>query len=146
MTAVPEQAPPPAAPETPPPALAGFVKFVRCVKDKPVTRFIVGARGGARAGNFFGARRVDGSLVYDEEAVHAITADEWDRFGRIYQRNLDDKHLVEVKPEVYVAFLEAQAARAAKADAEASTPATPAAAPAAQDVNGSAAPTGGEGS
>lgn len=146
MTAVPEQAPPPAAPETPPPASDGFVKFVRCVKDKPVTRFVIGARGGARAGNFFGARRVDGSLVYDEEAVHAITAEEWDRFGRIYQRNIDDRHLVEVKREVYVAFVEAQAARATKAEADASAPATQDAAQAAQDVNGSAAPTGGEGS
>lgn len=143
MTAVPEQAPPPAATETPPPALAGFIKFVRCVKDKPVTRFVVGARGGARAGNFFGARRVDGQLVYDEDAVHAITEDEWDRFGRIYQRNIDDRHLVEVPPEAYVAFLEAQAAGAAKAEADASTPA---AASHAQDVNRSASPTGGEGS
>jgi hypothetical protein len=89
-----------------------FVKFVRSVEGKPVTRFAEGGRGGVRVAALFGASRVEGRVVYDTAAVSAITAEEWERFGKIYARNIVDGHLVECTREEYDAYRAAQSASA----------------------------------
>ena len=115
---MPENPTPSPARPTPPPSVA-FVRFVSCVKDKPVTRFQLGARAAPRAGNFFGARREGGALVYDEEAVFGITAEEWSSFGREYTRAINDRHLRERDRKEYDAYRAAQADRAKQAAAQA---------------------------
>ena len=129
---MPDPTPPTAAPPTAP--LDPFVRFVRCKEGKPVTRFVKGDRGGARPASFFGARRVDGRLVYDTEAVHAITEEEWSAFGRIYQRNIDDGDLEDVPREAWSAYNATLAERSAKNNAPAKG---------APKRNGSATPAGG---
>lgn len=135
------------APDAPP--ADQFVRFVRAVEGKPVTRFVTGPGGAPQAGRFFGAERIERKLVYDTEAVHAITADEWDRYGRIYERNIRDGDLVEVDRKAFEAFrarkhkVREQAVAKADAEAKAEARKAEAAAKAAQG-KGPAAPAGGE--
>lgn len=162
MTIVPPQETPPqtaiitpSSPVPDAPPADQFVRFVRAVQDRPVTRFVKGPGGAPQAGRFFGAERVEGRLVYDVETVHAITAGEWEDFGRIYERNIRERDLVEVKREDWAASVDARKkAQPAKAKATATdiAPDAPpaegksdAADEAAKDSNGSAPPAGGEG-
>lgn len=120
----PKPTPPPAPPAAPD---DGLVRFVSCVRDKPVTRFLLTPSRGTRTGNLFGASRVDGELVYDEQLVIGLTALEWGTFGRTYERNLRDGHLTPRTREDFEA--QRKAHQAAKAEA----------------LNGAAALPGGEG-
>jgi len=79
-------------PEQPP---ENFTRFLRLARDAPVTRFALDATGRERPASLFGGRREDGKLVFDTTTIHAITETEWERFGRIYARNVRDKDLVE---------------------------------------------------
>lgn len=90
--------------------------YVSCVDGKPVTRFALGGRGGARQGSVIGAVRGEGrAYTYNPRAVVMISAGEVEKFGREYERAIADKHLVRRTEDDFEAWQLAQKAAEKKA-------------------------------
>lgn len=94
--------------------------YVSCVDGKPVSRFRLGGRGGARAADLIGATRGEGrAITYDVERVVMISGAEVAAFGREYERAIRDGNLTRRTAEDFTAYQAASKTRAAEAAATA---------------------------
>lgn len=90
--------------------------YVSCVDGKPVARFSLGGRGGARGQDPIGAVRGEGrAWVYHPEIVVMIAAPEVEAFGRIYERAIHEGNLTRRTAADYAAQVKAQKQREADA-------------------------------
>lgn len=106
----------PPTPKTP------FALFVSSVEGRAVSRF--GTATGRQANELIGARRSsEGPIVWDTEAITALSAREAEAFSKEYRDAIAEGSLVKRTEEAYLAWVAAQHARAAKAEEKAAEPA-----------------------